>query len=151
MTAKLQEIFNRLLAGHGIEREEVAMLHSAILQPPVSMPTPGQIGDMPEAADNSFSDDELAMMAYGNNPRANAYRELLRLRVRLRDHVSLVGEGKLQLAVDNAAECIRQMAFHIDASTHGGEHLHRYMLLALGELEAIKHQSSIYQANELWG
>jgi hypothetical protein len=29
---------------------------------------------------NSFTDDELEMMAHGNNPQSNAYRELLAFR-----------------------------------------------------------------------
>ncbi|MFC3189747.1 hypothetical protein [Pseudocitrobacter faecalis] len=29
---------------------------------------------------NSFTDDELEMMAHGDNPQANAYRELLAFR-----------------------------------------------------------------------
>ena len=33
-----------------------------------------------EQASNSFSDEELEGMSYGNNPLANAYRELLAFR-----------------------------------------------------------------------
>ncbi|WP_234879135.1 hypothetical protein [Aeromonas veronii] len=36
-----------------------------------------------EQASNSFSDEELEGMSYGNNPVANAYRELLALRQRI--------------------------------------------------------------------
>ena len=38
------------------------------------------VGLTPEQSENSFSNDELSMLTFGNTKEANAYRELLAYR-----------------------------------------------------------------------
>ena len=45
-----------------------------------------RLGLTEEQSANSFTDEELAMMAYGNNPQTNAMRELLASRQSLLDY-----------------------------------------------------------------
>ncbi|MEG5932477.1 hypothetical protein UXN85_20640 [Enterobacter hormaechei] len=147
MTRQLQPIFDRLLAGHSISREEVAALHSAI-KPPTEKPViPPKLHAPSRLDKNSFSNSELLLMSYGNNPRANAYRELLQLR----SHVTLMSEGEIMQAVSNAVEYIRHIAFHIDADEYNGRHIHHYMTQALSHLDPIKQLSSNHQAISVEG
>ncbi|WP_328223090.1 hypothetical protein [Aeromonas caviae] len=66
-----------------------------------------RLGLTEEQSANSFTDEELAMMAYGNNPQTNAMRELLASRQSLLDYTLRVQQlleerNRTGLAVDAA-------------------------------------------------
>lgn len=70
--------------GHNACR--AAMLNAEKLNQPVS--------ETERAHPNSFTDAELEMMAHGDNPQANAYRELLAFRRNVcESHSALYGSG----------------------------------------------------------
>lgn len=56
--------------------------------------TTNRMGLTPEQAANTFTDEQLESLVYGNNPKSNAYRELLAYRKSSREPIGEVILGE---------------------------------------------------------
>lgn len=58
--------------------------------------TTNRMGLTPEQAANTFTDEQLESLAYGNNPQSNVYRELLAYRKASKETVAWTDEVELR-------------------------------------------------------
>ena len=77
--------------------------------------TTNRMGLIPEQAANTFTDEQLESLAYGNNPQSNVYRELLAHRK--------ASKGKTELHMGDAIDAFKSLKLEVIKQYSENAHL----------------------------